>query len=118
MHASSRFVATLEIGQSPDFSTRVLSASLPGEVLREEFMPPLELSSHALARAISVLPARVNKIANEARAITTDLALRFGRHFGTTADIWINLQTRPLKVTREQDENSAEFARWKVEPRR
>lgn len=66
----------------------------PGEILREEFMLPLALSSNALARAIGVTPARVNDIANEKRGITADTALRLGRYFGTTADVWINLQKR------------------------
>ncbi len=66
----------------------------PGEILREEFMVPLELSSNALARAIGVTPARVNDIANGKRGITADTALRLGRYFGTTADVWINLQKR------------------------
>ncbi|MFC5742475.1 HigA family addiction module antitoxin [Dyella tabacisoli] len=63
-------------------------------MLREEFMVPMKLSSHALARAIGVTPARVNDIANEKRGITADTALRFGRYFGTTAGVWINLQKR------------------------
>ncbi len=66
----------------------------PGEILREEFMFPMELSSHAVARAIGVTPTRVNEILNEKRGITADTALRLGRYFGTTADIWINLQKR------------------------
>ena len=66
----------------------------PGEILREEFMRPMELSSHAVARAIDVTPARVNDIVNEKRGITADTALRLGRYFGTTADVWINLQKR------------------------
>ena len=75
-------------------ATKLLPPIHPGEILREEFMLPLELSSHALARAIGVTPARVNDIANEKRGITADTALRLGRYFGTTADIWINLQKR------------------------
>ncbi|MFI4959689.1 MAG: HigA family addiction module antitoxin [Lysobacterales bacterium] len=66
----------------------------PGEILREEFMVPLELSSNALARAIGVTPARVNDIVSERRGISADTALRLGRYFGTTADVWINLQKR------------------------
>ncbi len=66
----------------------------PGEILREEFMAPMGLSSHAVARAIEVTPTRVNEILNEKRGITADTALRLGRYFGTTADIWINLQKR------------------------
>lgn len=73
---------------------KLLSPVHPGEILREEFMLPLDLSSHALARAIGVTAARVNDIANEKRGITADTALRLGRYFGTTADVWINLQKR------------------------
>ena len=57
-------------------------------------MRPLELSSHALARAIGVTSALVNDFANKKRGITADTALRLGRYFGTTPDIWINLQKR------------------------
>lgn len=75
-------------------TTKLLPPVHPGEVLREEFMRPLELSSNALARAIGVTPARVNDIANEKRGITADSALRLGRYFGTTPDLWMNLQKR------------------------
>ena len=75
-------------------ATKLLPPIHPGEILREEFMLPLELSSHALARALGVTPARVNDIANEKRGITADTALRLGRYLGTTADVWINLQKR------------------------
>jgi addiction module HigA family antidote len=75
----------------------------PGEILREEFMLPLELSSNALARAIGVTPARVHDIVSERRGITADTALRFGRYFGTTAEVWINLQKRfELETARRQ----------------
>lgn len=57
-------------------------------------MVPMGLSSHAVAGAIGVTPARVNDIVNEKRGITADTALRLGRYFGTTADVWINLQKR------------------------
>ncbi|MDQ2971669.1 MAG: HigA family addiction module antitoxin [Pseudomonadota bacterium] len=71
-------------------ATKLLLPVHPGEILREEFMAPMALSSHAIARAIGVTPARVN----EKRGITADTALRLGRYFGTTADVWINLQKR------------------------
>lgn len=75
-------------------ATKLLPPVHPGEILREEFMVPMELSSNALARAIGVTPARVNDIVNEKRGVTADTALRLGRYFGTTADVWINLQKR------------------------
>ena len=64
----------------------------PGEVLREEFMEPLNLSANALALAIRVPAPRVGDIVRERRRITPDSALRIARYFGTTAQFWLNLQ--------------------------
>ena len=64
----------------------------PGEILREDFMLPLGLSSNALARAIGVTPARINEIVREKRGITAETALRLARFFGTSVDLWMNLQ--------------------------
>jgi addiction module HigA family antidote len=74
--------------------TRRLDPIHPGEILREEFMRPLGLSSNALARAIGVTPARINEIVRERRGITADTALRLARYFGTEAQSWMNLQQR------------------------
>jgi len=65
----------------------------PGEVLREEFMKPLGMSSNALANALGVTAARVNEIARERRGITADTALRLARFFNTSHQFWMNLQT-------------------------
>ncbi|MCA2997094.1 MAG: HigA family addiction module antitoxin [Burkholderiales bacterium] len=64
----------------------------PGEILREEFMKPLGLSSNSLARALDVTPARVNEIVRERRGISADTALRLARFFGTDVQSWMNLQ--------------------------
>ena len=64
-----------------------------GEILREEFMKPLGLSSNALARALEVTPARINEIVREQRGISADTALRLARYFGTDVQSWMNLQT-------------------------
>jgi addiction module HigA family antidote len=65
----------------------------PGEILREEFLVPLGMSAHALARALKVPAQRVSDIARERRAVTPDTALRLARYFGTTPEFWLNLQT-------------------------
>ena len=65
----------------------------PGEVLREEYMKPLNLSANALANALGVTAARINDIARERRGITGDTALRLARYFGTDAQGWLNLQS-------------------------
>lgn len=69
-----------------------LSPIHPGEMLREEFMVPLGLSSNALARALGVTPARINEIVRERRGISADTALRLARYFNTSYEFWMNLQ--------------------------
>lgn len=65
----------------------------PGEILREEFMKPLNISQNALAIAIRVPATRIGEIVNEKRGITADTALRLGAFFNTTSEFWMNLQS-------------------------
>jgi addiction module HigA family antidote len=69
-------------------------ATHPGEILREDFMIPLKLSANALARALDVPPNRITSIMAEAnpRSVTPDTAVRLARYFGTTPQLWLNLQ--------------------------
>jgi len=71
----------------------------PGEILREDFLKPLNMSAHSLAKALHVTPARINEIVREERGISTDTALRLARFFGGDAQSWLNLQqTYDLKI--------------------
>jgi addiction module HigA family antidote len=72
---------------------KLLEPIPPGEVLREEFMRPLGISINALARALAVPPNRIGAIVNGTRAITADTALRLGKYFGTSPEIWLDLQS-------------------------
>jgi addiction module HigA family antidote len=75
----------------------------PGEMLREEFMRPLGISINGLALELHVPVTRVSQIVNERRGITADTALRLARHFGTSADFWMNLQKDyELQLTRHK----------------
>jgi addiction module HigA family antidote len=64
----------------------------PGEILAEEFMAPNKISQNRLARDIDVNPARINDIVHGRSAITASIALRLGKYFGTTPELWMNLQ--------------------------
>jgi antitoxin HigA-1 len=64
----------------------------PGEVLREEFLVPLEMSAGALAKACGVPRTRIERLANEQIGVTADTALRLSKAFGTTPELWLNLQ--------------------------
>ncbi|HEY1773671.1 MAG TPA: HigA family addiction module antitoxin [Gammaproteobacteria bacterium] len=65
----------------------------PGEILREEFMRPLDISINRLARDVTVPPGRISAIVNGKRAISADTALRLGRYFGVSPQIWMRLQS-------------------------
>src|SRR3989337_209435 len=71
---------------------RLLEPIHPGEILFEEFMKPLGISINRLARDIAVPPGRISAIVNGKRAITADTALRLGRYFGTSPEVWMGLQ--------------------------
>ncbi|HYQ92307.1 MAG TPA: HigA family addiction module antitoxin [Candidatus Competibacteraceae bacterium] len=64
----------------------------PGEILYEEFMQPLGISINALARDIGVPPNRISAIINGKRSITADTALRLGKYFGVSPELWLGLQ--------------------------
>jgi len=71
---------------------RKLTPISPGEILAEEFMRPHEISQNRLARDIDVNPARINDIVHGRSAITASIALRLAKYFGTTPELWMNLQ--------------------------
>ena len=66
----------------------------PGEILREEFMIPMGVTACRLAKDLHLSVSRVNDIVREKRPIRADTALRLGRYFGTSAQLWMNLQKR------------------------
>jgi addiction module HigA family antidote len=89
--------------------TKKLAPIHPGEILREEFMKPHDLSQNALARALGVPPRRINEIVMEKRSITADTALRLARFFGTTAELWAGLQSDyDLRLVRYEKEKQIE----------
>ena len=63
----------------------------PGEILRDE-IDALGLSANALASALGVPVNRVTMILNGQRGVSADTALRLARYFGTTPQLWMNLQ--------------------------
>ena len=65
----------------------------PGEILREDYLKPLGISSNALALAVRVPASRINNIVLERRGVTVDTAMRLVRYFGGDVQSWMNLQT-------------------------
>jgi addiction module HigA family antidote len=66
----------------------------PGEMLREEFLIPMNLTQRTLAESIQVPYQRINEIVPGKRGITPSTALRLTKYFGMSADFWLNLQMK------------------------
>src|SRR5262245_46802751 len=64
----------------------------PGEVLRHDYLDPLEMSVNGLANALHVPATRLHEIVKCRRAVTADTALRLARYFGGDPQSWMNLQ--------------------------
>jgi antitoxin HigA-1 len=64
----------------------------PGEILREDYLKPLDMSSNALATALKVPASHVNDIVLERRDVTVDTVMRIVRYFGGDVQSWMNLQ--------------------------
>ena len=82
----------VDLSDVTDPGRRPTTPVTPGEILREEFMRPLGLSARSLAAALGVPANRVTAILHGQRAITADTALRLARYFGTSPQLWMNLQ--------------------------
>ena len=64
----------------------------PGEILKLDFMEPLHVSAGQLAKATGLSARRVQEIMRGQVPMTLDTALRLGRYFRTTPQLWLNLQ--------------------------
>lgn len=79
----------------------------PGEILLEEYLYPIGITQHRLAKGISVPTRRINEIVRGERAITPDIALRLSRALGASDRFWMNLQSRydlDVAITRHHAE--------------
>ncbi len=88
----------------------------PGEILREEFLKPLGISMNGLALDLRVPVTRIAELVHERRAITPDTALRLARYFNTTAEFWLNLQSK-FDLDMAEDKMRAKI-HWEVRPRK
>jgi len=94
-------------------TTKKLPLLHPGEHLKS-VLEDAGLSANAVALALRVPANRLTEILNGRRAITADTAMRLGRYFGTSAQMWMNLQARyDLEAA---EEKLAERIEMEVQP--
>ncbi|SHM22783.1 HigA family addiction module antitoxin [Mucilaginibacter sp. OK098] len=80
----------------------------PGEILQEEFLIPLSITSYRLAKETKIPQTRISEIIKGNRRITADTALRLSQFFGNSAKFWLGLQD-DLDLEAELDEKREEL---------
>jgi len=75
-------------------ATKRLRPVHPGDILRYDFMEPLKLTAYRVAKDLSVSAPTVNEIVRRRKSVTAEMALRLARYFGTSAQLWLNLQAQ------------------------
>ena len=80
----------------------------PGEILKEEFLTPLNVSAYKLSKDTFIPQTRISAILKGKRRITADTALRLSKFFGTTAKFWLGLQA-DYDLEEELHSNEKEF---------
>jgi len=82
----------------------------PGEVLKEEFLKPLNITAYRLAKETKIPQTRISEILKGKRRITADTALRLSKFFGNSPEFWLGLQNdydleeEKRNITRELEE--------------
>jgi addiction module HigA family antidote len=80
----------------------------PGEVLRFDFLEPLEISAYRLSKDLKIPQTRISEIIKGTRRITADTALRLSKYFGNSAKFWLGLQD-DYDIEEEKEEKKDEF---------
>ena len=66
----------------------------PGEILKLDFLDPMNITPYALAKAIGVDQTRISQLIKGSRSMTADTALRLGKFFNVSPEFWLNIQSR------------------------
>ena len=80
-----------------------------GMILQEEFLRPLDITPEHLARELNVSSNTVLNLIHDKSRLTTPMALRLSRLFGTSERFWINLQT-DIDIRNRKPEMESELA--------
>lgn len=78
----------------------------PGEILKEEFLDPMNITAYRLAKSIDVQQIQVGRIIKGDLGISADMATRLGKFFGNSAEFWMNLN-RNHELRKVRSENMA-----------
>jgi len=80
----------------------------PCEILRSEFLEPLNISAYRLSKELGIPQTRISEITKGKRRITADTALRLSKYFGNSAQFWLGIQN-DFDIEQERDEKKYEL---------
>ncbi|NKQ41832.1 MAG: HigA family addiction module antidote protein [Sulfurovum sp.] len=89
-----------------------------GEVLKEEFLEPLGMTQSHLAKALHTSFRAINELVNEKRGVTTEMALKLAKYFGTSPQLWLNVQNQydlyKVSVKKKKELDEVEIGHFEV----
>ena len=89
-----------------------------GEILKEEFLEPLGMTQSHLAKALHTSFRAINELVNEKRGITTEMALKLAKYFGTSPQLWLNLQNQfdlyKVSMKKQKELEEIEIGKFEV----
>ena len=78
----------------------------PGEILEKDFLEPLGSTAYRLSKSIGVQQTRISQIIKGKMSVTANMATRLAKFFGTSAEIWMNLQSQ-YEIRKAKEQNKA-----------
>jgi addiction module HigA family antidote len=92
----------------------MMTPSHPGEIVREECLKPLNLTVTEGARVLGVTRQALNNLVNEKAAISPEMAIRLEKAFGTSAEMWLRLQSAHDLVEARRRHKSIRVKRFRA----
>lgn len=78
----------------------------PGEILGKDFLEPMGITAYRLSKSIGVQQTRISQIIKGKMSVTADMATRLAKFFGTSAEVWMNLQSQ-YEIRKAKEQNKA-----------
>lgn len=78
----------------------------PGEILEKDFLEPMGITAYRLSKSIGVQQTRISQIIKGKMSVTADMATRLAKFFGTSAEVWMNLQSQ-YEIRKAKEQNKA-----------
>lgn len=76
----------------PVIATSKVSPTHPGEILREDVLPALEMTVSDAARELRVSRQTLHRVLSGSMAVSPEMAVRLGKFCGNGSGLWLRMQ--------------------------